>query len=432
MKKVIERSRELIRSEELKSRHRVREEDFSRVRCLTFPLLLTVILRKSVKSLQLVLNELTQELGRSPVSHSALSKARSRLKHTVFIELNQKAIVEVFYEEDSYKKYKGFRLLGIDGSKIRLPDTKEMVAEFGSISFNAGQGTPEVSHAYGFASVLYDVLNGVAVDSVLGHGRSYEVDLALKHLTHTQTNDLLLCDRGYPSYRFLATLCQMQRQFVIRCSAASFAPARAMLKGQGKDSQVVELKVHSSQQAPMKRLGLPTSIWVRFVRVTLKTGENEVLVTTLLDEQSYPTADFREIYHLRWGVEGFYSILKTRLELENFSGRSPESVYQDFYATVYLTGLESVLTAPAQTQLENKVVKNPQRVNTMVSFHAIKSRALALLFSESCDIDVLLQQLQELFLMNPTCRRETRLTPRVKSSERQRLSFWQRQRKHCF
>ena len=61
MKKVIERSRELIRSEELKSRHRVREEDFSRVRCLTFPLLLTVILRKSVKSLQLVLNELTQE-----------------------------------------------------------------------------------------------------------------------------------------------------------------------------------------------------------------------------------------------------------------------------------------------------------------------------------------------------------------------------------
>jgi len=82
--------------------------------------------------------------------------------------------------------------------------------------------------------------------------------------------------------------------------------------------------------------------------------------------------------------------------------------------------------------IDSDIKEKREITPTGVSFHAIESRALALLFSESCDIDVLLQQLQALFLMNPTCRRQTRLTPRVKSSERQRLSFWQRQRKHCF
>jgi IS4 transposase len=57
-------------------------------------------------------------------------------------------------------------------------------------------------------------------------------------------------------------------------------------------------------------------------------------VTRLIDETEFPTEDFGEIYHLRWGVEGFYAILKTRLNLENFSGKTAESVYQDFYSTI--------------------------------------------------------------------------------------------------
>jgi hypothetical protein len=47
---------------------------------------------------------------------------------------------------------------------------------------------------------------------------------------------------------------------------------------------------------------------VRFVRVKLKTGEYEVLVTNLLDEVQFPTEDFLDIYHMRWGVEGFYAM----------------------------------------------------------------------------------------------------------------------------
>jgi hypothetical protein len=68
-----------------------------------------------------------------------------------------------------------------------------------------------------------------------------------------------------------------------------------------------------------------------------------VLVTNLLDETLFPTSSFRQLYHLRWGVETLYGVVKTRLQLENFSGLTAESVRQDFYATIFITNLESVL-----------------------------------------------------------------------------------------
>jgi hypothetical protein len=48
---------------------------------------------------------------------------------------------------------------------------------------------------------------------------------------------------------------------------------------------------------------------------------------------------------------------KTRkpcLNLENFTDQTAESVYQDFYASVYLTSLESILTAQIDTRMSKK------------------------------------------------------------------------------
>ncbi|MDD2815960.1 MAG: transposase [Thiotrichaceae bacterium] len=43
------------------------------------------------------------------------------------------------------------------------------------------------------------------------------------------------------------------------------------------------------------------------MRVRLN-GQFEVLVTSLCDETLYPTADFKELYRLRWKVETFFSV----------------------------------------------------------------------------------------------------------------------------
>lgn len=415
-----------------KNSHRVSEKDFTRKRSLPFALLMVLVMRKSVKSMQNIVNEAMSWLDLPPVTASAYSQARYKLKHTAFIELNRTAIVETMYGDDDYHKFWGFRVLAVDGSKLILPNTKGVREDFGTITYSNGKDSEiQGKHPYALASVLYDVLNRISIDARLGKARAYEIDLAVEHLAYTQTNDLLTMDRNYPSYRMLAELAQRQRESVIRCSAASFSAARKMLKGEGADSQIVTLKPCAKQAIIMRKLGLPMSLKVRFVRVKLSTGDYEVLVTSLLDEERYPTADFLELYYLRWGIETFYGLLKTRLELENFTGTQAEAVRQDFHASVYLTGLESILTDAAQKQLDSKKTKYPQSVNRAVSFNAIKNHAFDLLLGEK-ETDLLEEKLTALFLMNPTLERKHRNPPRKKSSARRLLNFQKREKKHCF
>jgi hypothetical protein len=429
----LETTRKLIVDTEFKCRHRSAENAFVRSRRLPFALVLTLILRKGVKSLQNMVNEAMGWLGEAPVTGSAFSQARYKLKHTAFIELNEAAVVSTMYADSHYRTFWGFRVLAVDGSKILLPDTADVRAAFGTIAYSGGE-TADIAgeRPYALASVLYDVLNRVALEATLGKANAYEVDLAVGHLARTRPKDLLVMDRNYPSYRMLAEFARYGRDFVVRCSAASFAPARRMLTGEGPDSLVVTLTPCAGQRADIRTRGLAEALRVRFVRVRLSTGEWEVLVTSLLDEARYPAEEFLELYGLRWGVETFYGILKTRLDLENFTGLGAEAVRQDFHATVYLTGLEAILTADAQAQLDDKKTLHPQTVNRAVSFNAIKHHALDLLCCDDLSTSVLCERLTTLFLTSPTTDRPQRHPPRKKSSSRTLLDFHRRRKKHCY
>ena len=428
----VETSRELIGDEGFKNRHRKTEVMFTRIRRLPFALVLIMIMRKSTKSLQCIVNETVSGLGLEEVTGSAYSQARYKMKHTAFIELNQKAIVDVVYQDGDFKTFWGKRVLAIDGSKIRLPNNLDICGEYGTIAYSQGEDSEvQGEHPYGLGSVLYDVLNRVALDATLGKATAYEVDLAIAHLGHARCNDLLLMNRNYPSYRMLASVLQNGLDFAVRCSAASHGAARQMLKGEGPDSQVVTLTPCAGQAAAIRAAGLPDTITVRFVRVVLSTGEFEVLVTSLLDEALYPTEDFLALYDFRWGIETFYGLLKTRLTLENFTGLGVEAVKQDFYATIYLSGLESVLTGSAQEILDAKETRHPQKVNRAVSFNAIKTQAFALLMGSMAG-NVLIERLTALFLQNPCLERKDRNPPRKKSSATVLLNYHRRLKKQCF
>jgi hypothetical protein len=302
----IETTRRLLADEGFKSRHRASDQAFTRVRCLPVAVVLVLILRKSVQSLQNVVNEAMAWLRVDPVTASAFSQARYQLQHPAFIELNQKAVVESRYRAADFRTFWGLRVLGIDGSKVRLPDTEAVRAAFGTLAYSNGKDAQiQGEHPYALASALYDVLNRVALEATLGRADAYEVDLAIGHLVHTGPADWLVMDRNYPAYRLLAELTRRERHFVIRCSAASFGAARRMLQGQGPDSQVVTLTPCAAPAPLIRQRGLPRALTVRLVRGRLSTGEWAVLVTSLRDEAAYPTAGFLALYPWRWGVETF-------------------------------------------------------------------------------------------------------------------------------
>jgi hypothetical protein len=395
------------------------------------------MLIKGGKSLQLSMNDFLPKLGRRQLvaDKSAYSRARHKLEYTAFIKLNQEAVIRTMYEDGDYRTFWGLRILGVDGSKVQLPANDETVEEFGTLAYKSRypgtNGKQSGEHAYAVASVLYDVMNRVSLDAVLAPAHSYEVELVAGHLRHTETNDLVIYDRGYCSFRMLALATQALGEFLIRCHRNSFKVANAMLDGEGPDDVVCEITANQKFLANPRNKGLPKTLTVRLVRVVLDNGDYEILVTSLLDQQLYPTTIFKELYYLRWGIETFYGILKTRLTLENFSGYSVDAIRQDFFATIFLSGAETILTEDAETTLARQRGGHPKKVNKAVSFNLIKEHAFELFYSKAPD-EQRLAALTKLFLTSPTLIRKDRKPPRNNPSSHHVLGFWKRQRKAVF
>lgn len=395
------------------------------------------MLIKGGKSLQLSMNDFLPKLGRRQLvaDKSAYSRARRKLEYTAFIKMNQEAVVRTMYEDDDYQTFHGLRILAVDGSKVQLPTNDETIAEFGTFAYKSNypgpHGEHSGEHSYALASVLYDVLNRVSLDAVLAPAHSYEVELAAGHLKHTKTSDLVIYDRGYCSFRMLALATQASSEFLIRCHRNSFRVANAMLDGDGPDDVNCEITANQKFLKNPENKGLPRTVTVRFVRVTLNNGEYEVLATSLLDQQAYPAADFKELYYLRWGIETFYGILKTRLTLENFSGYSVDAIRQDFFATIFLTGAETILTEDAEEGLAKQRGGQPKKVNKAVSFNLIKEHAFELFYSKAPS-EQRLEELTKLFMTSPTLIRKDRELPRNNPSSHHILGFWKRQRKIVF
>jgi hypothetical protein len=81
----VETTRTLLGDQAFSARHRASPQAFTRVRALPCGLVVALILRKGVKSLQNWVNEAVGQLGTTPVSASAFSKARYRLRHIAFM-----------------------------------------------------------------------------------------------------------------------------------------------------------------------------------------------------------------------------------------------------------------------------------------------------------------------------------------------------------
>jgi hypothetical protein len=432
---LIEALRRQLCDGEFSARHRIRPEDFTRQRQLTFPVVMLFALQKTVKSIQRHLHEFLDQLAGDelfePVTPGAWTHARAKLKHTAFIELNRGSVLPVIYGSEqgqSLRRWHGRRLLGVDSSLLRLPHTPEMLKQFTPVEVSNHLGKTGVSYPEGRMSVLYDLLNRVGLDGRLEPSALGEVDLGIEHLRHAEPGDILINDRGFTGYRYLAWHYKLGLDFIARCSAGSFAAAQELFRmNRAGRSMVVKLLAPREERAELRRLVLPLELTVRVVSVRLSTGELEVLATSLLDEQLYPTEEFLVVYHYRWNHETFYGVMKGRLDLENFSGETPEAVRQDFHATLLLCNLESVIATPTQAALQEQTLEHehPKQVNQAVAFHALKCELLPLLYSD-IPVEIVIRKLELLFSGSPVSVRPDRKVPRRKKLSLGRSYHFQR------
>jgi hypothetical protein len=327
-----------------------------------------------MRSLQRELNSFYQQIQGKDfsihhVSKSALTHSRRKLKPEAFKELN-KVGTDSFYRNASYIVWSGFRLLSIDGSTLMLPKHASIEKEFGTTDFGPHANTPR---SVATLSILYDVLNLLTLDVELGHYKTSEKELALRHLERISPGkDLLLLDRGYPGRALMFELQAQGIDYCIRMQEDWWLEVRSMLSNGEKDKEVTFKLPQSEKHLLTKYATDNREIKCRLVVVELENGSKEILCTSVLDKERLPYESFLPLYHCRWNIEEGYKLYKCRAELEAFSGKTATAVKQDIYAKAFMMTTMAVLAFPIDEKLKQEASqwkndgslrKYPRKVN---------------------------------------------------------------------
>jgi hypothetical protein len=306
---------------------------FKRKRKLSMLHVILYLFYSSKASMFQNISSIHDELGSihfPDISKQALSKARQFINPALFKELFYLSVDQFYKNIPSRKLWHGYHLFAIDGSKLELPNSKSSFDFFGEMF---GYPDPSRRFTMGLASIVYDVLDDYVVHASLHRYLASERSAALEHLKQLEDlgiydNSIVIFDRGYYSenmFRYCTThghLCLMRLKTSLMLSKKCNGDMCTVLPGNPEEGT--------------------ENIPIRVIKVTLDDGSDEYLATNLFDTDISQEM-FKELYFYRWPVELKYKELKSRLEIEEFNGATTTSIFQEFYISLLLSNLSSLI-----------------------------------------------------------------------------------------
>jgi hypothetical protein len=350
------------------------------------------------------------------ITPSAFTQSRHKLSPDVFLGMNQVLIEEYYSDNDSrVKLWKNHRLLGVDGSTIMLPYSEALKKEFGT--HNNQKKTDDVIIAR--VSVLYDVLNDLVITGTLSPFKNGEVKLAYGHIGNIAQNDLIILDRAYPSFELAYNILEREADFLFRCKHNFSTITREFMQSTEIDT-ILDIYPGQKQSFKDKNITAKDSIKVRLIKIELSSGETELLMTSLINQEIYLYEEFKGLYQKRWSVETYYNRLKNILSVENFSGLTQQAILQDFACALFVSNVQSLIIEEAQEKYE-KEERNRRyeyKINTSISLGFLKNRIIDLFIEKGPEKTLL--ELEGLLVENTIPIRKGRKFKRNPDKYRQR------------
>jgi len=391
--------------------------DFTRSKKLPFLTVCLFILNLPKRALSTELTDFFDELYpfSLPCTASALSQARYKILPCLFQSLMEKTS-ELFYTKQSnlVKRWKGYKLDGVDGSTLNLPDSESIHAYF--------EVDENIKNSVAKARIVcrYDLLNDIVKQASIGSMKTGEAKYAMAHLDNVDQDVISIYDRNFPSFEFIYEHSVRNLHFVMRCKVGFNKVVKEFVSS-GKKSEIVDFYPSRVALKNLLEKGYSidknTILKVRLERIELVTGEVEILITSLLDTNIFTNDDLDWLYGKRWGSETNYDSLKNKLKVELFTGQKPASVLQDFYATISVYNFNALLVKECEPEVEkiSETRVHNYKVNKSVSIGITKPRLVKLLFkSNEQEVEMILEYLKLNFINNIEPIRPNRSYPRIK------------------
>lgn len=188
-------------------------------------------------------------------------------------------------------------------------------------------------------STLFDVDTLVPHDVVVAPFATSEREEFVGLFDRVQRGDIVVLDRGYPSFEILRILVDAGIHFVLRVPTShTFAAVEQFLRGSCDDGRLT--------LAPPVGHALAAAgpVDVRIIRAPVAEGAPWMLLTSLDEAAAKVVARYRQ----RWEIEEYYKLTKgDYLGQGQLHARSAEGVRQEIYAHALYIALTRYLMAAA-------------------------------------------------------------------------------------
>lgn len=274
--------------------------------------------------------------GAKTVASSALTQARARLGAEPMEWLFLRSAEEWAHRNADADRWRGLALYGVDGTTMRVADSVENREHFGSQdSGRHDGGRDERLNGYPLMRVvvLMALRSHLLAAAAFGPFNIDERVYAASLWDTVPDHSLVLVDRNHLNAGVLVPLTTRgeERNWITRAkSSTTYTSIRRL----GTGDELVEFKV--SSEARKKDPSLPMHFDARVVRYQRKGYQPQLLITSLVDEQRYPAAEIRALYHERWEIELGFDEIKTHMleRLETIRSKSPSAVTQEMWGVL--------------------------------------------------------------------------------------------------
>lgn len=369
--------------------HKQKEKDFTRKRKLPFAKLIVFILSITVSGKSKGVDSKSGEFFRNArrsglwpdakaAHRGSITKGRKKIRWEVFKEIFYDA-VKLAYElwpkemtpaQKSKYLWQGMSVFAIDGSKYTLPATEEIRKEFDPKSGFEYKGKGHYPQC--LVSTVYDVFRRFPIARTIVAANDSEREEVKELLPHIPPNNLLLFDRGYPSYELIHYLNKnYSGYYLFRCRASeTFSAVKKFLESKEKESiiEIAPTKKSKAKFPEHERKNLP-SIKLRVIRMTSPDGTLSVLLTNLFDKIEFSRESIIELYFRRWEVEVYYRDEKVYLEVEKFHSKNCNGIRQELFAAVIMSVIARILMLLSSPNGDSQVAE-PQFKNAVITIAA--------------------------------------------------------------
>jgi hypothetical protein len=258
-------------------------------------------------------------------------------------------------------------VFAFDGAWYTLPATDEIREAFdpkSGFEYKCQGHYPQC-----LVSTAYDVFRRLPVARTVVAANSSEREQVKELLHHIPPNNLLLFDRGYPSYELLHHINENYTgYYIFRCISSETFPAVKEFVASKEEEDIIYIKPSRKGTAKYPkhlRKSLP-SIQLRVIRMTAPDGGQSVLLTNLLDSKDISKESIIRLYWKRWEIESYYRDEKIYLQVETFHSKNVNGIRQELFAAITMAVIAPILMVAVSTEHDEQVAQ-PQFKNAVLT-----------------------------------------------------------------